>query len=99
MNPTKKNEPRAPEPIYAVCQNGVFNIPEELVASLEAYSPRRIVYLRNDEDSVTISTSVLTDGRRRQLTNHYRVPMFRGVTRVAIIDLKESLRVMPVEWR
>jgi hypothetical protein len=87
------------EPIFIPCQNGVFNIPEELVDSLAALSPRRIVYLRDDEDSMTIATVPLVDGRRRQLNSRYRSPMFRMATRLAVVDMKESLKIMAVEWR
>jgi hypothetical protein len=87
------------EMIFVPCQNGIFNIPEELVDSLAALSPRRIVYLRDDEDSMTIASVPLADGRRRQLNSRYRSPMFRTATRLAIVDMKESLRIMAVEWR
>jgi hypothetical protein len=87
------------EPIFVPCQNGIFSNPDELVDSLAATSPRRIVYLRDDEDSMTIATTPLVDGRRRQLNSRYRSPMFRMATRLAIVDMKESLRIMAVEWR
>ncbi|HYH08049.1 MAG TPA: hypothetical protein VEK11_13415 [Thermoanaerobaculia bacterium] len=88
----------ANEPHYIVCQNGVFTLPESLLRALSSQT-RRFVYLRQDEDSLTISTTRIADGHRRVLNARMRAPMFREATCLAIVDLRESLRVMPVEWR
>lgn len=88
----------ANEPHYVVCQNGVFLLPESVLRALGAQT-NRFVYLREDEDSLTIATSRIADGRRRVLGARMRSPMFREATRLAIVDLRESVRVMPVEWR
>lgn len=83
--------------MYVVCSNGVFNLPEEIVRSLSALATNGFVYLREDEDGLTISTVKLDGGRRRVLNTHYRSPMLRDATMVAIVNLKESVRVMPIE--
>src|SRR5256885_15150877 len=88
-----------PDPVYVVCRNGVFGLPEAIYQTLAALVPRGMVYLREDEDVLTISTYKLAGGRRRQLNGHYRAAMFRTATQLAIIDLKESLRIMAVGWR
>lgn len=46
-----------------------------------------------------IATGQITDGRRRQLADHYRAPQFRDAVTLAIVDMKDSLRITPVEWR
>jgi hypothetical protein len=84
------------EPLYVVCRNGVFTLPAALMKSLEAHVRNGFVYLRQDDDALTIATSRIADGRRRVLQARFRVPMFRGARRLAIVDLKESIRVMPV---
>lgn len=89
----------AKEPLYVVCQNGVFLLPDGVFRMLSAQVTNGFIYLRQDEDSLTISATRITDGRRRVLNARVRAPMFREATRVAIVDLRESLRVMPVEWR
>jgi hypothetical protein len=85
--------------IYVACQNGLFVLPEKVLAALETLAPRKIVYLRQDEDSLTISPQRIPDGRRRELHAHYKVAMFRTATKLAIVDMKDSLRVMAVAWR
>lgn len=89
----------APEPEYVVCHNGVFLLPDGVVQALSALVVNGFVYTREDEDTLTISTVRLTDGRRRLLQNRFRAPMFRDATKLAIVDLKESIRVMAVERR
>lgn len=89
----------ANEPLYVVCRNGVFTLPESVYKSLAASVTNGFVYLRQDEDTLTISTQRITDGRRRILQNHYRAAMFRDATKLAIVGLDDSLRVMGVEWR
>lgn len=87
------------EPQYVVCHNGVFLLPDGVVQSLSSLVTNGFVYLREDEDTLTISTTKVTDGRRRLLQNRFRAPMFRDATKLAIVDLKESIRVMAVERR
>jgi hypothetical protein len=87
------------EPQFVVCHNGVFILPDDVVRSLEALVTNGFVYLREDEDTLTISTTRLADGRRRVLQSRFRAPMFRDATKLAIVDLKESIRVMAIEKR
>jgi hypothetical protein len=87
------------EPQYVVCHNGVFLLPDGVVHSLSLLVTNGFVYLREDEDTLTISTTKVTDGRRRLLQSRFRAPMFRDATKLAIVDLKESIRVMAVERR
>ena len=87
------------EPMFVVCHNGVFILPDEVVKSLGMMVTNGFVYLREDEDMLTISAVKVTEGRRRVLQNRFRSPMFRDATKLAIVDLKESIRVMAVERR
>lgn len=87
------------EPLYVICHNGVFILPDEVVHALSQLVTNGFVYLRQDEDVLTISTTRVTDGRRRVLQARFRAPMFRDATKLAIVDLKESIRVMAVERR
>lgn len=89
----------AKEPLYVVCQNGVFILPERLFRTLSAQSPSGFIYMRQDEDSLTISTTWITDGRRRVLNARLRAPMFREATKLGIVDYRESIRVIAVEKR
>lgn len=89
----------AKEPLYVVCRNGVFILPERVVKALSAQVPNGFVYLRQDEDSLTISTTRITDGRRRVLGPRFRAPMFRDATRLGIVDYRESIRIIAVERR
>ena len=82
--------------MYVVCNNGVFTLPEEIYRSLAALATNGFVYLREDQDTLTISTTKITDGRRRVLNTYYRAQMFRNATQLAIVDLRESIRVMAV---
>lgn len=84
------------EHTYIVCHNGVFTLPEAIYKSLAALVRNGFVYLRQDDDALMISTTRLNGGHRRALHTHYRAPMLRTATRVAIVDLKEAIRVMPV---
>lgn len=87
------------EPLYVACHNGVFVLPDQLVQSLSTLVTNGFVYLREDEDVLTISTSRVADGRRRVLQNRFRAPMFRDATLLAVVDLKESIRLMAVDQR
>lgn len=89
----------AKDPLYVVCQNGVFILPDRVLRSLEANVSNGFVYLRQDDDTLTISATRIADGRRRLLNGRFRAPMFREATRLAIVDYHDSLRVMPVEFR
>jgi hypothetical protein len=84
---------------YVICHNGVFILPDDVVHSLATLVPNGFVYLREDQDVLTISTIRMTEGRRRLLQNRFRAPMFRDATKLAIVDLKESILVMAVERR
>ena len=89
----------ANQPHYVVCRNGVFTLPAAIYKALASAVTNGFVYLRQDEDTLTISTTRIADGRRRVLQNHYRAPMFRDATKLAIVGLDDSIRVMGVEWR
>ncbi|MBV8516552.1 MAG: hypothetical protein JO197_04025 [Acidobacteria bacterium] len=84
---------------YVVCHNGVFVLPDRIVQSLASFVTRGFVYLRQDDDVLTISTTRLEGGYRRALNSRFRVQMFRNATKLAIVDYKESIRVMGVQGR
>jgi hypothetical protein len=86
----------ANESHFVVCHNGVFTLPEAIYKSLASMVTNGFVYLRQDEDGLTISSTKLNGGHRRVLNTHYRAPAFRGSTRLAIVDLREAIRVMPI---
>ena len=86
----------ANEPLYVVCRNGAFTLPEGVFRSLAALVTNGFVYVRQDEDSLTISTTRIAGGYRKLLNARMRVPMFRGATRLGIVDLRESIRVMVI---
>jgi hypothetical protein len=86
----------ANEPLYVVCRNGTFILPESVYRALEALVTNGFVYLRQDQDTLTISTTRLIDGHRRPLNARIRVQMFRTATRLGIVNLRESIRVMAV---
>ncbi len=84
------------EPLYIVCHNGVFTLPDSVYQSLSALAKNNFVYLRQDDDALVISTTRIADGHRRVLNTHFRSPMLRTASRLAIVDLREAIRVMPV---
>ena len=86
------------EPQYVACRNGVFILPDAVLRVMSAHC-RGLVYLREDEEVLTISASQLAGGHKRPLTARFRVAMFREATRLAIVDVHDSLRIMGVEWR
>ena len=88
----------AKEPLYVVCQNGVFTLPDHLFRTLSARS-NGFVYVRQDEDALTISTTRIADGRRRVLNARLRWPTLREATKLGVVDLNESIRLIAVEWR
>ena len=87
----------AKEPQYVVCRNGVFIIPDTVFHSLSATVTRGFVYLRQDADTFTISSTHIADGRRRVLNTRFRANMFREATRLAVVDLKGTVLVMAVQ--
>ncbi|MFP5247924.1 MAG: hypothetical protein ACLGH0_14620 [Thermoanaerobaculia bacterium] len=89
----------ANESLYVVCQNGVFLLPDPIFKMLSSQVTNGFVYLRQDEDTLTISSTRIADGHRRSLSPRFRAPMFLHATKLAIVDLRESIRVMGVEFR
>lgn len=86
----------ANEPHTVVCHNGVFVLPESVYRTLAAAVTNGFVYLRQDEDVLTISATRIADGHRRTLNMRYRAPMFREAKKLAIVNYQESVRVMAV---
>jgi hypothetical protein len=86
----------ANEPLFIVCHKGAFVLPESIYKSLASFVTNGFVYLRQDPDALTISTARITDGHRRVLQSRFRAPMFRDATRLAIVNLKGSIRVIAV---
>jgi hypothetical protein len=84
----------ANEPLYMVCRNGAFTLPENIFRALSAQVTNGFVYFRQDDDSLTISVTRITGGFRRVLNARMRAPMFRGATQLGIVDLRDSIRVM-----
>jgi hypothetical protein len=86
----------ANQPLFVVCRNGVFLLPQHVYATLASQVTNGWVYVRQDEESLTISTTRITGGFRRLLHIRMRAPMFRGATKLGIVDYKESIRVISV---
>jgi hypothetical protein len=86
----------AKEARYVVCHNGVFVLPEAIFRSLANFVTNGFVYIRQDDEVLTISTQRIVEGHRRALNPRIRVQMFREARKLAIVDLKDSLRVMVV---
>ena len=86
----------ANESLYIVCRNGVFILPEHVCRALEAQVPSGFVYLRQDDEVLTISTTRIEGGHRRVLSGRFRAPMFRAAKKLAIVNYNDSLRVMAV---
>ena len=74
-------------------------LPDEVFDRLAANSRAGQVFIREDEDGVTISPDHLLGGRRRLLKKKCKALSLREATEVALIDLGSDLRIMPVEWR
>lgn len=87
------------QPVFVPCINGLFSIPDELFEGLRQACPQGTLYIRQDEDILTISPTRITDARKRHLNQRYRIPMFRTATQLAVIDMVENIRVMAVQWR
>ena len=86
----------ANDPLYILCRNGVFILPESVCSALRALVPRGFVYLRQDDEVLTIATARIAGGYRRLLSGRIRAPMFRGAKKLAIVDYNDSLRVMAI---
>ena len=89
----------ANEPLYMPCRNGTFILPESIYRALEALVTNGFVYLRQDDETLTISTTRVVGGHRRPLNARIRVPMFRTASRLGVIDLHDGIRVMAVQSR
>jgi hypothetical protein len=86
----------ANESLFVVCRNGTFILPQGVVRSLSAFMTNGFVYLRQDNDTLTISTTRLAGGHRRPLNARIRVPMFRAATKLGIVNLREAVLVMAI---
>lgn len=86
----------ANESQYIVCRNGVFILPEHVCRALEVQVSSGFVYLRQDDEVLTISTTRIEGGHRRVLSGRFRAPMFRAAKKLAIVNYNDSLRVMAV---
>lgn len=86
----------AKEPLYVVCRNGVFFLPDSVFDALAALVSNGFLYLRQDAEVLTISTTRIVDGYRRVLTPRFRAPMFRSARALAIVHYPDSVRVMAV---
>lgn len=86
----------ANESSFVVCRNGLFTLPESVYRSLLSVVGDGFVYTRQDEDVLTISTTKIVGGRRRTLNTWVRSPMFLQAQTLAVMNLRESVRVMAV---
>jgi hypothetical protein len=86
----------ANQPQYVVCHNGVFLLPDDVYRGLAALVTNGFVYLRQDDEVLTISTTRIDGGRRRLLNSRLRAPMFRDARKLAIVNYLESVRVMAI---
>ncbi len=86
----------ANQSLYILCRNGVFILPELVCNALLAQITNGFVYLRQDDEVLTISTTRIEGGHRRVLSGRIRAPMFRDAKKLAIVNLNDSLRVMAV---
>lgn len=81
------------------CHGGAFTLPDEVFRYLKEASTSGLVYLRHDEDTVVISPVPIPDGRRRQINRQYRADIFRNATRLKVMEMGETIRLMAVHWR
>ena len=86
----------ANEPLYVVCRNGAFTLPDSIFRALSAQVTNGFVYFREDEDSLTISATRITGAFRRPFNARMRATMFRNATQLGIVDLRDSIRVMAI---
>ncbi|HKR66728.1 MAG TPA: hypothetical protein VJZ00_23575 [Thermoanaerobaculia bacterium] len=87
----------ANQALYVVCHNGVFTIPDRTFQSLSSMVTNGFVYLRQDADTLTISTTRINGGQRRVFNGRFRAHMFRDARELAIVDLKGVVQVMAVK--
>ena len=87
----------ANEPLHVVCHNGVFVLPDSVFQTLAASVTNGFVYMRQDDEVLTISATRIVDGYRRALNARFRAPMFRAAKELAIVDYRDSVRVMAVK--
>lgn len=85
--------------MFVLCSNGIFLLPDATFEKLAASTRYGQVFIREDEDGVTISPEHLMDGRRRLLKKKCKALSLREATEVAVIDLGSDVRIVPVEWR
>lgn len=71
-------------------------LPDDVFEAFAEQVPKRMVYLREDEDVLTIARERIPGGRPRQLAARYRSPMFRAAKLLAVVNYRESLRIMAV---
>ena len=86
----------ANESLYVVCHNGVFLLPDSVYRALEAMITNGFVYLRQDDEVLTISATRIPDAHRRVLNLRYRIPMFKTARKLAFVYYDDSVRVMAV---
>ncbi|HEX7807892.1 MAG TPA: hypothetical protein VF608_04190 [Thermoanaerobaculia bacterium] len=86
----------AKEALYVVCRRGVFVLPEAIFESLSALVENGFFFVRQDDEVLTISTQKLVEGHRRAINARFKVPMFRDARKLAIVNLRDSVRVMVV---
>jgi hypothetical protein len=86
----------ANQSLYIVCRNGVFILPEHVCKALGALITNGFVYLRQDDEVLTISATRIEGGHRRVLSGRFRAPMFRAAKKLAIVNYNDSLRVMAI---
>jgi hypothetical protein len=89
----------ANDPLIIRCAGGVFTLPTELLEWLRSRTTTGLIYIREDEDVLILSPTRITDARRRALHPSYRIASYRDVVKVAVINMDENVRIMPVEWR
>ena len=77
----------------------MFTLPPSLYDTLHDASHNGRSYTRQDEDVFTICTSELAGGKRRQLHETFRIPMFRYAATVVLIEMAGHIQVMAVEWK
>lgn len=88
--------PPTTSPQYVECNRGAFWLPEGIYHSLAGVVTNNFVYLREDEDVLTISSTRIPGGRRRVLNGRFRSLMFRNARMLGIVNYRESLRVIAV---
>jgi hypothetical protein len=86
-------------PLTLPCTNGEFVLPEEVFSTLQAASPGGIVYIRQDDEMLTISPTRIAGARRKQLSRQLYARMFRFATSLMVLDMIENFRLQATEWR